>query len=166
MLLFLGLGNINAQEKQNDATWEETIAFINKYEDQIANKSSAKKNYFSVTPGYFVGHKEGRMYNEVWKYYKDVFKRESVKTEDLIYIKDIRGVPSRFDIWFTRDVVRVKHNWFFGKKPPRDYYTDSLGDLTVLDDELKPRIYKAFKHLAYLATQKRESKRKASGDKF
>ncbi len=31
---------------------------------------------------------------------------------------------------------------------------------------MRPRIYKALKHLAYLATKKREAARKASGDKF
>jgi hypothetical protein len=34
------------------------------------------------------------------------------------------------------------------------------------DSELEPRVYKAFKHLEYLATEKREEARQASGDKF
>jgi hypothetical protein len=38
--LFIGFGNINAQDASNDATWEETISFLNKYSDYFKSSSS------------------------------------------------------------------------------------------------------------------------------
>jgi hypothetical protein len=48
-----------------------------------------------------------------------------------------------------------------GKKRERRCY-----DFIVDDREMRPRLLKAFQHLAYLATERRNDRREASGDPF
>ena len=171
LILFtiLTLTNLNAQEKQNDATWEETISFLNKYSDMLMrfdNRSSVmdwtkftnvkfqnKDNTtflileYSLNPQILITNYDLKYLDKVeWQEKSKVNSIDWSNWKDVITIKFTRPQPYIFD----------------GKK--RGTYKQHA--IKISDSEINERYFKALKHLAYLAKKKREEIRKNSGDKF
>lgn len=165
MLFFtiLTLTNLNAQEKQNDATWEETIEFINK-----------NKGFLSC-------------YQEPFGYHfncniKDIQINENTLKVRYQYIKSNEKSMSEKEQWFEVKLHKISRvdklnnkniiRFFTTGKNihfKSEYFIDhdkKVYFFPVEDTEMFPRLLKAFKQLAYLATKKREEVRKNSGDKF
>lgn len=166
------LTNLNAQEKQNDATWEETIGFIKKY-----------KNNFSPDSKYdiFTNYKFDIYSDRIVEYYEfnDEYRKERSKYKNIIYLSKLMKVEDKLkedlDIIVRttgNDVFITEERSYYHPQEKRWIYIEtkkrsrSYDLLYVPNREMYPRLLKAFKQLAYLATKKREEKRKQSGDKF
>ena len=149
----------NAQDASNDATWEETIDFIKKNKSFFVKSEYWKKtsNYeFDIDYKYaYISYtvREDLLYNMPSYYinYSTSIDLKKIKTADHGYIK------------LTGDYIKVSSKRK-GKSENVSY--DNIEGIYIEDTEMKPRLIKAFQHLAYLATKKREEARKASGDKF
>lgn len=160
--------NLASQTKQNDATWEETIAFIKKYsyhfdypknlylaEDRIENF-----NIDSNTIGFKRIQRDNTPYS---KWLSTSLWSVPLKKLDAAKVsQEINGLY----LFFTGDYCTVKKeevNFKKNTKELRSYKTNGLG-LVIKDVEMRQRMIKAFKHLAYLAKQKRLKNRQR--DKF
>lgn len=168
ILLIAGLGfsrtQVLAQEKQSDATWTETIAFIDKYSHEISRMRINSRHGYK----FFFDHETTSMV-ENWRGKKDilvwhgsasgytgkvnVFLRELSSAEPAIL--GIRLCTSGQDIW-----IRFEGASDEPKRERRCYR------FIVDDTEMRPRLLKAFQHLAYLATERRTEQRRASDDPF
>ena len=95
---------------------------------------------------------------------------------DIKYAGDLRKlkldgeiiVTSPGGIWIDFSGDYVKKTWKDSRTWESRYepkYQDVLY-IIINDDEMRPRLVKAFTHLAYLATEKRKAAREASGEKF
>lgn len=168
-----------AQEKQSDATWEETIDFIN-----------SKKEYFKYTMNF--GEREIKINSQnitsetYWsggmlRYNKPYMWEKAIQSAPLKNLKEVRDFKeseqhiylSFTGNYVTEKIYEAKDDDFTIYSYKGSKYTykktkeeDTFYGLYVPDIEMRERIIKAFQHLTYLAIQKREAERKASGDKF
>ncbi|WP_272972598.1 hypothetical protein [Croceibacter atlanticus] len=150
---------VNAQDASNDATWEETIEFLDGklkldvidrgiihfgYEGLFYPKSiTINSKYIHLKGGFRPSNRVGTEYGKeikipLIKYHKNLNERPNVKL-----------VSKAIEIEFDNSKLNYDNFYFW-----------------IDDKELEPRITKAFQHLAYLATKKREDERKKSGSKF
>lgn len=156
-----------AQEKQNDATWEETIEFLNKHSDMLMWydnvggiekwKKFDKIHFVSEDNTTFLRLEYSRV-DSKWSMsgsYSANFDLKFIK--NVIWTESSQWGKNHMRINFTREQP------FFTKRgsSPRDFHSFKLSD-----SEINRRYYKALQQLAYLAKEKREAERKASGDKF
>ncbi len=164
--------SINAQEKQNDATWEETIGFIKKY-----------KNNFSPDSEYdiYTNYKFDIYSDRIVEYYEfnNEYRKELSKHKKIIYLSKLMKVEDKFKkdldiLLYTtgKDILKTSEKYYYHPQKKQWIYIEteksssSFRLLYVPNREMYPRLLKAFKQLAYLATKKREEKRKQSGEKF
>ena len=167
LLIFLAVTLFsNAQDSSNDATWEETIDFLNENDsfflaEWYYNKANHRKTLeFRIDDYRFLKIK-----------HKSYQKYVSTYVVDLDHLFKVSLPPDN----------GVYENWIFLKVS-----SDRYGKLERLDEEtakskkydadvfsvfikdklMYPRILKAFQHLNYLANKKREKERAASGSKF
>lgn len=151
-----------AQEKQNDATWEETIEFLKNNIDRFSHSedqtlSTGKhliSNYEYSIEGNFLKNTTPNWCN--------------VKT-DLIQLKNVTLTSNGIKLFLNKNAVVTT----FIDSRNKQYYTDyriswcktlvrENNELTCKEsywndsDEFIQRMYKAFKHLAYLANEKRK----------
>jgi len=144
-----------AQEKQNDATWEETVEFILKYSKSLKSgkfKPPLNLKNFNVSNNK-LSFKTDIKNEDDWDNTIDLSKLSDAKIsehhEDVI----ILSCTGPYVMWNPNDSdYEIKY---------RSYYSFEIGD-----NELRQRLLNAFKHLAKLATEKREAEREASGEKF
>ena len=160
--LFIGLVNLNAQDANNDANWEETIGFIVKNQNHLKDG-----RYYSITPNFTSFYIEK---NFLFCEYKDsednTHMSYKIDLSKLIQVKLVKQTNTRYE----RDDIILKT---VGENILVDYNNEKYGSLYrnnihffVSNIEMRERLIKAFEHLAYLATNNRETERKASGDKF
>lgn len=145
----------NAQDASNDATWEETIQFINKYSSKLGD-TNYRSDLYKIT-GYEL---ENNMVNRHGVNHK--------KTVDLKYLDTVKIYEVEINLYLTGNYSKwyTKYsNTELILRTDEFAYSDEFS-FYVSDKEWCKRIGKAFQHLAYLATKKREEERKASGDKF
>lgn len=153
---------LNAQEKQNDATWEETTRFIKKHLDKI-DKYVIAPFFDNDTPSLKVEITDNGYLHMVRN---DDEHRHNVKF-DLGFLSEVRFRDgNKVGLYFSKTKEFIKY--FKGRNDweKRIINENSIDLIYKYDSELNPRVAKAWKHLAYLATKKREEARKASGDKF
>ena len=156
-LLALMLGSIvttQAQEKQNDATWEETIEFLNKYVKHFegVSRGDIKQELTVIDNNNLI----------IIFYYNCTYKIPLYKLKDVT-----NDYGSEFKLTLTGDyAIRFCAKKEFEQNSEDRQTKTSLVLLNVDDTEMRPRLEKAFRHLAYLATEKRKKEREASGDKF
>lgn len=151
-ILVVATSNIVAQEKQNDATWEETISFLKENISRFDQPTDAY--YFDQN----IIIRERIDSNNDPKS-KRIYSAES---KDLLSI-DIEKTSIR--LTFRKNSVKFK-NLYNNKFQYEDETIISLCSvwnkdeckkrLYNSDDEFVKRIYKAFQHLAYLAKEKRK----------
>lgn len=163
LLLFMSI-TATAQEKQNDATWEETINFISKNLNYINEGEVYDCNYKSRRMWYVtdISISQSKLIIELRVFKEDKhFQRFTVSLEKINEFKygTIYTVGKNIDVeyFLLCDTGEIR-----AKNPNSG---DSV-NIKIDDNEMRSRIYKAFQHLAYLAKEKRKAKRKASGDKF
>lgn len=172
LILFITTLSVTfAQETQSDATWEETIEFLNSKKEYMK-----LSNYDNTVTETIEFNNNTIIRTKITIRREQDFATRRIQTCSLKYLEEAYET-SKADIalHFTGDYVENKtyfaSGFGFGKYDPKYRYDSSLKTYTIVvegltDREMKPRILKAFQHLAYLATQKREAERKASGDKF
>jgi hypothetical protein len=190
--LFIGLGNLNAQDASNDATWEETIGFISKYSNNYEELSIRIDWCFDDNESDDFDFRIDTDYITIQNYAEDkwiciqnndgtgrweYFYLESIQIP-LNKLKIIKGTYN-LNLETVGDDIKVKGRhidletiWPNGKrevkqtKRSKAYYLGAIGLDLKSNSELNPRIIKAYQHLVYLSIKKREEARKASGDKF
>ena len=158
-ILFLILSlTTNAQEKQNDATWEETIGFIEKY----------KTNLEAIGLAWYNRDNE--------KQYDDF---QIVFSSDHIYFNSLNGKNDFISISLKklRRCYKANAKWINIKttgdyihykpadKSAADFEVNRIS-IWISDTEMLPRILNAFKHLTDLSKEQRKAEREASSDKF
>ena len=165
MLLFIANLSI-AQDASNDATWEETIEFINKQEEFIILvydhhgrlELDCEVDLFQID-GEKLFYKYPQVSSDTYDFLKVIGSAE---------LKKIESVDDKYDyikIWFTG-----YYNIFYVENTDDDNgqvkKEKSYLKFKVSDSEMHKRLLKAFQHLAYLATEKRKEEIKKSGSKF
>ena len=152
-----------AQGKQNDATWEETIAFLNKYSSYFTSVDENHRN-FKI--------KISRETITIYAEWIDSFNnnRFCIKKEAMLK-KLKKAFVHKYDSGEVIIVIDFTGNYvskFFAVCSSTDDSPRSLNrlELGCTDSEILPRIKKALQHLAYLAIEKRKEELKKSGDKF
>jgi hypothetical protein len=146
-----------AQDATNDATWEETVEFIKKYKSYIVNDNCTYSDYQTVNVN-----------NDYLELKRTCDKNETVIQK--ITFDKLYGVLDKHDeelylLTLLTTGSSIKRTYYFANGNVIKESYDFL-DLKIRDSEFQPRIYKAFEHLSYLATKKREEEHKSSGDKF
>ncbi|MBD3616913.1 MAG: hypothetical protein HUJ22_10105 [Gracilimonas sp.] len=168
-----------AQEKQSDATWEETVDFIKSKKSYIEVKFRFYADTWRGTKSELIAtSKIESLYSTSmnFKYYK--------KADKAVGEKANASVSARLSFYDLKNVFDPNYGFPYSDFALRttgenicvstqaDNYDYSYRNcervigIDVEDTEMRPRILKAFKHLAYLATEYREEQRKASGDAF
>lgn len=147
---------LNAQEKQNDATWEETIEFLKEYVPKFNHRRSIenlKVNDLndSGDEEYYI--KENTIY---FKYKEWTNTRNLLNLADVYITEDNAGaknVKLDFDDGFQKSSYGIDLTELLTIHEDNSrsvkYYVDPKG-------EAVNRLIKAFKHLAYLAKEKRK----------
>lgn len=167
LLLFISLST-TGQEKQSDATWKETVDFLNKYKNHITSGEYSDcitkrviewpvKNISISQSNLTI--KFGSKYNstEFIKFVVTLNKIDNFSsgrlrtTGDYIEVYSERKCDWNLDGYVSLKSTTIK--------------TNNL-NFRITDNEMRSRIYKAFQHLTYLAEEKRLAEHKASGDKF
>lgn len=157
-----------AQEKQSDATWEETIEFLSNYSDMMMKFNNVQdvmdwEKFHKVN---FVSE-ENTTFLRLEYFWGD---GDSWSTNfDLKYIENVvwKEGDGNDGIWRNRkNYIRINFT-----RPQPSFFNNEKSDyeglsIKLSDSEINKRYLKAFQHLAYLAKEKREAARKASGDKF
>ncbi|WP_439128085.1 hypothetical protein [Polaribacter sp.] len=173
LFAILTLTNLNAQEKQNDATLEETISFIKKYKHHI-NGIWLPKWY----------NKFGEI---AFKNYTNTYIKDSGNYLNMIIESKNKKIDKDVKVYLDLTKLRNSSNYstrgnevivlnFIGKYCFVDEYNErndkkrnfkgNFVRLSISNSEMRPRLAKAFNHLAYLMKKKRLEKQKNSGDKF
>jgi hypothetical protein len=183
IVLFIGLGNLSAQDSTNNTTWTETTDWIKKH------KSYLKKNQYSsnvdeentklTTDNVYMTF-SGKKTSTGNSYSKRMNIRCFFEYEiELSKLEDI-SISGRNITLFTignnvtlidRVLWNGKETWTDGKyfKSLEQFNTNkkiSSFKLIIADREMRERYLKAFQHLIYLAKSRRKEERKASGEKF
>lgn len=155
-----------SQTKQNDATWEETIAFIKKYSRHLEGPQSEGErienfNIDSKT----IRFKWINRHNHSW--YKGI-ETVVVSAPLLKLMKVSKGESGLYIIyiWLTGNYVSRNGESVDLRKNKRSKisFKTSVFKFAIKDVEMRDRMFKAFKHLTYLAKQERLKQNK--GDKF
>lgn len=146
--LFIGIGNVNAQDDTNDATWEETIQFINSKSDYYSSMTDREFKSFIIKNNTLIIY---RKHDD-----KPHVKADLTKLSSSYILGTSMYPKASIGLVFTGNYVY-----------PDDCCSpaDQI-NIQVLDKEMRERFYKSTQHLAYLATKKRNELKKASGDKF
>lgn len=174
-----------AQEKQNDATWEETIDFLIKYKNEISginwdavyfqvqdiDKSLATRFHidFINKESMSIFASATEEYNYPKSCNEEVSKSINTKNCILLNLKSVSDEGYGLKIEFLNDCFLLATSYPNWKKNCQLQKTNKLIKNIVLiieNEETQNRYYKAFTHLAYLAKEKREKIRIESDDKF
>lgn len=147
-IFFISFTNTKAQEKQNDATWEETIKFINNNKINIVGNACC------------VGKYETKLFNIV----------------DHIITLETKNAKYGYFLNPKADLTFLKKAQFYTYSAGRYKYVlqlDFMDELVIIDTDrgsstsaylkfeisselMGKKLEKAFQHLAYLATEKRK----------
>ncbi|WP_336127789.1 hypothetical protein [Mesoflavibacter sp. CH_XMU1422-2] len=159
-LLIVITHTLVAQEKQNDATWAETVGFINKNLEFInGGNPEYKFTNFNINSTSFS-----------WKwFYKNYNGSPNIYSSSLPLSKLLSVEIHNYDpkMSIQQYSLHIKLTGSYILTTGEDGTSNNnYAYIYVSDIEMRPRIYKAFQHLAYLATEKRKQERETSGDKF
>ncbi|PHR71878.1 MAG: hypothetical protein COA67_05670 [Lutibacter sp.] len=143
LIILLGFScNSFAQEKQNDATWNETIEFLkNQLNERVEYESGREyANSFKITS------------TTLTTYFKAVIPtKHSVTSTETIKLNNLLVVNVN-DEKFIKEVIVIRTvNKSVLSNTGRLSY---IAVLRINDEFERNRILKAFKHLTYLAQEK------------
>lgn len=152
-LLLLVIANFSiAQDASNDATWEETIEFISEQKEFIQKGW----NWHPIKPDKERIEKfiiEGEIFTIQFEAYCEVIVDLSKLYSANILTEYETTIELKFTGNYSKDFCEDVRNF-------NEFY------IGVSDIEIRPRLLKAFQHLAYLATNKRQKEIKKSSNKF
>jgi hypothetical protein len=146
--LFIGFGNANAQDASNDATWEETIEFIN----ENLQYTKGMNNDFSTIEEVYL--KE----NKIFVVYSSKIGAKKETTFPLSKISKAREWDdSEYClIYLTGDYCISDYTEKNGKKNIHGHISKTDSVKLFYENELRTRMVKAFNHIAYLNSEKRK----------
>ncbi|MBC6399710.1 MAG: hypothetical protein GDA51_07610 [Ekhidna sp.] len=171
LAIVLGIGVVRSQEKQNDATWEETVSFFNKY-----------KNYMKIWQCYLQGSDALKAEIADVKYLKCLGDRKVYMRSDTLFVTYKDRAFISFEEIEGRTIIRIPLKRLkavdVSDKNPNvlvfhvENYSgiynlyDAEGTVLIMeevphyplyvpDNEMLSRFLKAGVHLAYLAKQER-----------
>ncbi|GAL01429.1 hypothetical protein JCM19314_873 [Nonlabens ulvanivorans] len=168
IFLFIGLGNLNAQDASNDATWEETISFIEKFLPNFDHvcmdlSDGSRTNYkYSLENNILIAQWDNS-YGEddeyTYRRIASILELSSVSlSDDLITLNFSGNVVKLFyeergDMIYWKSENRLVINLL----DVQNYEDESQNKFFSAPNSINTqRLYKAFKHLAYLAKEKRK----------
>lgn len=147
-----------SQEKQSDATWEETIQFIKQNSSFMGDGLEFKNVQYDIN---FIENLQFNSYIMKYNVNNTISEIDLSKLNNLVEIED--NPENRFFLELTGKYA--KKTFVYYDESPTIKHMNRVA-LIVSDNDMAIRIKKAFQHLTYLAIQKREVERKAFGDKF
>ncbi|MEO1051541.1 MAG: hypothetical protein AAFX87_13000 [Bacteroidota bacterium] len=137
----------NAQDASNNATWEETIDFLEEFLPNFNNTIDAHTYIFNF---------DGTTLDKKRKYqFNDGKKCTDNWKGDINYIKSVSVNSNFIRIQFTGNLVSMQtqcENVDAGIATYQDIFLVNL----LEKKDLNQRLLKALKHLAYLAKEKRK----------
>ena len=159
-LFFITTNSLFSQEKQNDATWEETISFIEKHK----NKLHFDK-YLNVFGELMISRDEytNRKYQKVTRFENQIESKKYLNVN--MFYSNGRSHGGMTFYLLALFKAELNNNSFilFDSNGSKIYFN-------IYDAYFKERLFKAFSHLAYLAVEKKkkeiEKEKKNSGEKF
>lgn len=173
ILLFISLSQFSlAQEKQNDATWEETIDFLQKNVAVFLTKEEIVVN--GGKNRYYVNTEEIKFENGFMKVFKHMYAKNAfdlhphasvdlskLNNVEFKVINDANVLILNFEPnSVLSSVLEVPNET---KRTSVFHFSNCIirGDVCVeyawfKNDEIIVRLEKAFKHLAYLANEERK----------
>ena len=130
IVLFIGVGNVNAQY---NATWEETITFIQTYSSEMYSydRSSCKSGNNEISL-------KGKELIVKFKFRDG--SGEATSEVDLSKLKNISFKEDFITLELTGDFKKSSNNT----------------EIHFCNNDIMERMYRAFKHLTNLATEKRK----------
>ena len=172
-----------AQDSTNDATWKETIEFIKKNKDYII-VGNVGDEYFTYVDqslewrrtSFILENNRRLSMRFTPNKKKDRFCGWEPRVNYIEYTIPLDKLSYASDYYYTIlkttgndiDVELVlpekRGDTCFTKE--KSFKKIDKIEFRIEDNEMRPRLFSAFEHLAYLAKEKREAARKASGDKF
>lgn len=174
-----------AQDASNDATWEETIDFIKQNKHHIErseainyeskNKISVfdfKNDKLKLSLSGIIAGKNGQYCNSTYLIDHISIDLGQLKKAslygDYIYLSFIDESVKYLNLREKKSCYwyRGANNFKDRIEKIDDRKKTSISLYLSSNTEMRPRLEKAFEHLAYLATKKREEVRKTSGSKF
>ena len=175
---------VNSQHASNDATWEETIEFIKQNKNHLekveAINSPNQISVFDLRSDKLKLSISGRINGWSRQYCNAVYLIDHISI-DLGQLKSAHIVGGEYIyLSFIDDSVKYVNlrekkscYWYSGANNFKDRI-EKMDDIErnnmelylSSNTEMQPRLEKAFQHLAYLATKKREEERKNSNSKF
>jgi hypothetical protein len=167
--LFIGFGNVNAQDASNDATWGETIGFlksnISKFDMTLIRfgtsdgyKGVTKESYEikeSVLERLTVSLSNTSINNETWK----------ADLKELVSVGELSEKTQSLLLNFTKNSVLIDDFEYTQRQDLFSIVLCSKKNVVTnacdryewkKEDEFVQRMVKAFQHLAYLAKEKRK----------
>jgi len=183
LALFLSFGIAKGyaqseETKKSDATWEETISWLQSKIDvfNIDEWDERRNNRYS----FMKHHRFTISNNGVCKYKEDLRPKGAYKVYkfDIMNVERMKLADGTFFIWTKSfDIKKTTHNrfepnleWGTYNETENSFYFKTK---TNEDEVLEERLNKAFNHLIYLASKKREEElkkrredAKASGEPF
>ena len=185
--------NSNSQLLANDATWEETIAFLQKYSGSIKDAQFSKNHRYNInffprkkvnisSEGILFGtNGQKRFYNkhDTWNmssgyngFYNSYVDLENGLFPFKYLSSAILQNGEKIKLKLSKE---IQYNWsrkvdlYNAKKVVNDNGEETTDLFYIVyhrDNELNPRISSAWEHLVELAKDKRKKELQESGDKF
>lgn len=150
----------NAQEKQNDATWDETIGFIEKYKEKLHFDKYLNSFGRSIASR---DEETNRKHNKVARFENQIESKKYLNVNMFYSNGRSHGGMSFPIITLVKAELNNNSLILFSSNGSKIYFN-------IYDTYYKDRLFKAFSHLAYLAVEKKkkeiEKEKKNSGDKF
>jgi|TARA_B100000497_G_C7275027_1_gene191677 hypothetical protein len=146
--------SIFGQERQSDATWDETISFIEDHIEFMQDSSTiisfeTKMSNDHLTLSVLTRFlKDGKEYDE-----------RSINLNDLTSANEFIVTPTGY--------IRLTARWRGVSKKFKNTieHTNKL-EIVINDDVMRKRFLKAFVHLAYLSNEKQSNRKKKESYKF
>jgi len=146
ILLFLAITfSIHYTNAQFNATWEETTTFIQTYSHELYNynSSSCKSEYNEVSI-------KGKELNVKFKFLDG--SGEVITKVDLSKLKNVSYEDTFFVIELTGDYIQSSYD---DGKTFHDNNSNKM-NISFCNNEIMDRVYRAFKQLTILATERRK----------
>ena len=161
ILLSTGIGLTNAQEKQNDATWNETIEFLT---DNLQYTAPVKGNFETFVECKIVNNDFLVQKKIQSTYYGEVNSCEfnynlSFDKIDIIEVNsyantDITPILFKLKGDLVKNIKSCKGSTW-GRRNGEIEFTNNLS-ISFPNKDLANRMAQAFRHLVYLANEKRK----------
>lgn len=157
-LSFCNITNIFAQQQQNDATWEETISFLEDNARSMRGKIIWASNHKAETLETTISNNKTVLTVTNKTPYGDGFQIDirNINLSDLSYISLDEGQEHSYIMLWSREKGSVNC------KKDNSFSPCNFIEIGIENKEMKNRVVKALKHLAYLSNKKNEEKKAKS----